>query len=93
MTRSRNPARRRLSAVLNREVPIVLVLGAIAWLAPGTASRIAGWTMVAILILTPVGRVGWLAARWMDFDRRFAWTGWALLAVVTGAALVAVLVR
>lgn len=93
MARSRNPARRRLSTALNREVPIVLVLGAIAWLAPGTMSHVAGWAMVGVLIATPIGRVGWLAARWMRFDRGFAWAGWALLSVVAAAAVTAVALR
>lgn len=90
---SHNPARRRLSTVLNREVPIVLLLGTVAWLAPQPASRIAGWTMIAVLVLTPIGRVAWLAARWMGFDRRFGWTGWALLTAVAAAGAVAVLLR
>lgn len=93
MSRSRNPARRRLSTVLNREIPIVLVLGGLAWLAPGRVSVIAGWVMVGVLILTPLGRIGWLAARWMRFDRQFAWTAWALLAAIGTAAIVAVVVR
>lgn len=93
MAPSRNPARRQLSMVLNREVPVVLVLGMIAWLAPGAVSRPAGWAMVAVLILTPIGRVGWLAARWMRFDRRFAWAGWGLLASIAAVALLAVLLR
>jgi len=93
MARSRNPARRRLSAVLNREVPVVLALGVVAWLAPGTPSRVAGWTMVAVLIVTPVGRVGWLARRWMRFDPRFAWTAWGLLGAITAATALAVVLR
>lgn len=93
MSRSRNPARRRLSTVLNREVPVVLVLGAIAWLASGAVSRVAGWAMVGILIITPIGRVAWLAARWMRFDGGFAWAGWALLGTVTAAAVAAVVLR
>lgn len=93
MSRSRNPARRRLSTVLNREVPVVLGLGAVAWLAPGPVSRLAGWVMVGVLIMTPIARVGWLAVRWMEFDRRFAWAGWALLGAVTAATVVAVMLR
>jgi hypothetical protein len=93
MARSRNPARRRLSTVLNREVPGVLALGVVAWLAPPTISRVAGWAMVVVLIATPIGRVGWLAARWMRFDRRFAWAGWALLVAVAATAAVAVVLR
>lgn len=93
MASSRNPARRRLSTVLNREVPIVLVLGLAAWLAPATISTWAGWAMVAVLILTPIGRVLWLVARWMRFDRAFAWTGVGLLAAVGAAAAVAVALR
>lgn len=93
MSRSRNPARRRLSTVLNREVPVVLALGAVAWLAPGPVSRLAGWAMVGVLITTPIARVGWLASRWMGFDRRFAWAGWALLGAVASGAIVAVMLR
>jgi hypothetical protein len=93
MPRSRNPARRRLSAVLNREVPVVLVLGAVAWLAPGPVSRLAGWVMVGVLIITPIARVGWLAVRWMGFDRRFAWAGWALLGAVAAATVAAAVLR
>ena len=90
MPTSHNPASLRLSIVLNREIPVVLVLGGVAWLAPGAASRLAGWAMVAVLIFTPIGRVGWLAERWTRFDQRFAWTGWCLLIVVGAAAAVAV---
>ena len=93
MSRSRNPARRRLSAVLNREVPVVLALGAVAWLAPGAVSRLAGSAMVGVLIVTPIGRVGWLATRWMGFDRRFAWAGRALLGTIAAAAGTAVMLR
>lgn len=93
MARSRNPARRRLSVVLNRAVPVVLVLGAAAWLAPGSLSRLAGWAMVAVLIVAPIGRVGWLAARWTRFDPRFAWTGWGLLGAITAATALAVVLR
>lgn len=93
MASSRNPARRRMSTVLNREVAIVLVLGMIAWLAPATASTGAGWALVAVLILTPIGRVAWLSARWMRFDRPFAWTGVGLLTAVAAAAALAVALR
>lgn len=93
MSRSRNPARRRLSMVLNREIPVVLILGVTAVVAPGGVSRAAGWAMVAVLILTPVGRVGWLAGRWMGFDRTFALRAWALLGAVATAAAIAVLLR
>lgn len=93
MARSRNPARRRLSTVLNREVPIVLVLGVVAWLAPAPMSRWSGWAMVAVLILTPIARVGWLSARWMRFDRSFAWAGVALLVTVGAAGAIAAVLR
>lgn len=93
MSGSANPARRRLSAVLNREVPVVLVLGGVAWVAPGITSDVAGWVMVGVLVATPLGRIAWLAARWMQFDRTYAWAGWGLLAVVVAAAVVAVLLR
>ncbi|CAN5865115.1 hypothetical protein BH23ACT10_BH23ACT10_38810 [soil metagenome] len=93
MASSRNPARRRMSVALNREVPIVLALGMIAWLAPVTASTWAGWALVAVLILTPIGRVAWLSARWMRFDRPFAWVGIGLIATVAAAAAVAVALR
>ncbi len=93
MTQSRNPARRRLSTMLNREVPIVLILGVTAWLGPPRLSWWAGWAMVAVLILTPIGRVWWLASRWMRFDRRYAWIGWGLLAAVGVAAAIALVLR
>ncbi|MBW3603744.1 MAG: hypothetical protein KY460_02340 [Actinobacteria bacterium] len=93
MARSRNPARRRLSTVLNGEVPIVLVLGVVAWLAPAPVSRWSGWAMVSVLVLTPIGRVAWLSARWMRFDRSFAWVGVALLVTVGAAAAIAVVLR
>jgi hypothetical protein len=93
MARSRNPSRRRLSAVLNREIPIVSVLGLLAWVVPGRLAFTAGWAMVAVLILTPIARVGWLAGRWMSFDRTFALRGWALLATVALATALAVVLR
>ncbi|HEX6256199.1 MAG TPA: hypothetical protein VFZ70_10365 [Euzebyales bacterium] len=93
MSRSRNPARRRLSVVLNWEIPIVLALGLVAWVVPGTPAMLAGWAMVAVLILTPIGRVGWLANRWNKFDRTFAMRAWGLLAAVAVATVVAVVLR
>lgn len=93
MARSRNPARRRLSAVLNREVPIVLALGVVAWLAPHRVAVAAGWTMIAVLVVTPIARVAWLSARWMRFDRTFAWLGWGLVAAVVAAAALALGLR
>lgn len=79
--------------VLNREVPIVLVLGVVAWLGPTRVAVVAGWTMVAVLVLTPIGRIAWLSARWMRFDRTFAWIGWGLLAAIVAAAALAVSLR
>jgi hypothetical protein len=93
MSQSRNPARRRLSLALNREIPIVLALGIAAWVLPGTPAVLAGWAMVVVLILTPIGRVGWLASRWSRFDRAFAVRAWGLLAAVAVAAAVAVVLR
>ena len=93
MARSRNPARRRLSMVLNREIPIVLVLGVVAWLGPPRVAVVAGWAMVAVLVATPIARVAWLSARWMRFDRTFAWIGWGLLAAILTAAAIAVGLR
>jgi hypothetical protein len=93
MPKSRNPARRRLSAVLNGEVPIVMALGLVALLTHGQLERVAGWAMVAVLIATPIGRVAWLASRWMRFDRTFAWAGWGLLSVLGAAAAMAVMLR
>jgi hypothetical protein len=85
MSQSRNPARRRLSLALNREIA--------AWVLPGTPAVLAGWAMVVVLILTPIGRVGWLASRWSRFDRAFAVRAWGLLAAVAVAAAVAVVLR
>jgi hypothetical protein len=93
MSRSRNPARRQLSKALNREIPLVLALGLAAWVVPGRPAVIAGWAMVAVLILTPVGRIGWLALRWTRFDRTFAVRAWALFAAVAAATVVAVVLR
>ncbi len=80
--------------VLNREIPIVMVLGVIAWLAPSPRVSVwAGWAMVAVLILTPIGRIGWLASRWIRFDRRYGWVAWGLLTAVGVVAVLAALLR
>lgn len=88
-----NPARRRLSTALNRTVPVVAGLGAVAWLAPAPVGTPAGWLMVATLILIPIGRVAWLSARWLGFDRRYGLAGCGLLAAVAVAAVTAFLLR
>lgn len=72
---------------------MVFALGAVASLAPGTPSRVAGWAMVTMLIVAPIWRVGWLAARWMGFDPRFAWTGWMLLGAIVAVTALAVALR
>ena len=85
--RERSRAHARLGAWLNHAVRVVLVLGLVAWLVPGTVGRVAGWTVVALLIAAPVARVVWFAVRWWDRDRRFVPVAAALVATLGIAAV------
>lgn len=86
-------ARLRLGRALERSVPVVAVLGLVAWLIPGPMGEVAGWAVVGLLVAAPVARLVWLGRRWRRFDRRFAGAVGALLGVLVVAAALGALLR
>ena len=67
-----------------------LVMGVLGAVLPGTAGTVAGWGAVGIVVATPLGRVAWLAIRWVDRrDWLFAGLATTLLAVVAVAGTLA----
>jgi hypothetical protein len=73
------------------------VVGIAAWclagagvVLPGRAGEIAATALVVVLIAAPVGRVAWLAARWIHRgDPKFAAVAIGLIVIVLSGALVA----
>lgn len=82
-----------------RQRPALRIISLTSWLlagigALGTAQPFSGAGLLAIILVTaaPLLRVGWLIFRWgQERDWRFVWTAIALLVVIAGAGLVAVL--
>lgn len=70
-------------------VRILLALGVAGAVVPGRAGDIIADAAVALLIITPLARVMWLAFRWRrEADRRFMLAAIALLVVaITGGVL------
>jgi hypothetical protein len=69
---------------LSAELIAVVVLALTALLARERVSSASGVGMIGLLILVPLVRVGWLAARWWTRgDRRFALVAAAVLVVVS----------
>jgi hypothetical protein len=71
---------------------VALGLGAVSSLAavllPGRLGHDVGVATVAILIITPVVRVSWLAVRWfLKRDLRYAFAAAMLVSIVVGAEL------
>jgi hypothetical protein len=57
---------------------------------PGDAGTTSAVVCVAVLVGGPVIRVGWLTVVWArEGDRRFAWLGATLLAVLGTSAVIA----
>jgi hypothetical protein len=66
----------------------VLVLSTVATLLPGPAGDGLGVVVVGAIVAAPLARVAWLVFRWrQERDRRFVFTGAALLAIVATGAL------
>jgi hypothetical protein len=88
--RSRHPG---LARALRTTTVLTLALALAGSTIGGDVGTAAGTAMVALLIAAPTGRVAWLGVRWFrKGDRRFALRAAALVAVVAGAAGVALLV-
>jgi hypothetical protein len=83
----------RLSAWLRAAIIGALVSSMLGATVPGTAGRWLGGAAIALIVGTPLLRVGYLAIRWARIgDLRYAWVAFALLAVIAiGAAAASVL--
>lgn len=70
---------------------LVLALGVLSAVVPGTAGTALAVAAVAMVVAVPLLRVAWLVFRWwQEDDSRFVLAGAGLLAVVAaGAALAA----
>jgi uncharacterized membrane protein YhaH (DUF805 family) len=77
---------RFLIAFLRVAVVFVFLLGLAGLVLPTETFRPVAITMVVVLVVTPVIRVGWLVLRWLRLgDVRFALAGGLLLAVMGSA--------
>lgn len=90
----------RISTVRGRrQAPILRGLTRVAFVAAtlgvvfgGRPGRVAGWTAVGLVTVTPLARVGWLIWRWWsEHDRRFVAAGIALLVVVAAGTTLSLL--
>ena len=80
----------RLLVVLRMAVFLVLACALLGAMAPEPWDGRAARATVALLVLFPVGRVGWLGIRWLrKGDIRYATVALMLLIVVGTAAVVA----
>lgn len=80
----------RLASALRMATMVVAALAAIGLVLPSDAGRVPASVLVAVLILTPLARVGWFAQRWLRRgDRRFAGVALAVAASVLVGALLA----
>jgi len=69
---------------------VVFTLALVALLAPDDLGTAMGWAAVGALIFVPLVRVGWLVERWRrKRDWRFVAVGLVLMAIIAGAAVVA----
>jgi hypothetical protein len=83
----------RLGRVLRAVTSVALVLAIVGTVVPGPVGAVAAVGAVAVVIATPLGRVAWLIRRWVhEGDRRFAYAGLLLLAIV-GSGFVLQLLR
>lgn len=82
-----------------RQRPALRIISLASWLLAGIGAlgaaqpfRAAGSLAIILVTAAPLLRVGWLIFRWgQERDWRFVWTAIALLVVIAGAGLVAVL--
>jgi len=66
-----------------------LVLGVLGALLPGDAGTVAATGAVAVVVTTPLARVGWLSVRWARLhDRRFAALAAVLLVVIAAGTAI-----
>lgn len=85
--RERVFGRRSRQAVL-----LVGVLALCGALIPGDAGRMLAGTAIAVVVAIPLVRVVWLIMLWRaQRDRRFVWSGLALLGVVILGVIAAAL--
>ncbi|WP_108666090.1 DUF1634 domain-containing protein [Euzebya rosea] len=83
-------ANEAMARVLRGAGIAALVLGALGTVLPGPAGTATGWAAVGFVVATPLGRVAWLAVRWVDRrDWLFAGLATTLLAVVVLAGTIA----
>lgn len=81
-----------MATALQRTTLLALLLGIAGAVAPDPVGSVAGWSAVATVAAAPLGRVVWLAIRWVERrDCRFAATAAGLLLVVLAGAGLALL--
>ncbi|HNA37636.1 MAG TPA: hypothetical protein PLZ72_14910, partial [Microthrixaceae bacterium] len=71
-------------------VGLALVLAVVGMMVGGTIGSSAATAAVAVVLIAPLARVVWLAARWFRRgDPRYGAVALGVLAVVAGAAVLA----
>jgi hypothetical protein len=84
----RDTRQQSLVVFLQVALGLVAISSLAAVLLPGRLGRQVGVATVAILIVTPVVRVSWLAVRWfLKRDLRYAFAAALLVSIVVGAEL------
>ncbi len=74
---------RPLGDFLYAEVIAVVIMAVVALFAEERLADASGAGVIVLLILVPLVRVAWLAARWRSRgDRRFSWVAVFVLCVV-----------
>jgi len=76
--------------VLLAPLIVVAATAAVGTLLSGQWERLLAWVTVAVLVVVPILRIGWLISRWVRRgDQRFVAAGCALLAVIAVGVTVA----